>query len=421
VFDYTRKRGVVDSEVFLPKGAPSSYSDRSILWNAAERAETRKNSTVAREIILALPYDLNFKSRQKLVRAIAGEIVAAHRVAIDANTHAPHEHKKKKPDDDHSNNKNDHVHLEMSTRVLNSDGFGAKTREWDDMKLGPATVKRWRARWAEMVNAEYANAGMDRFIDHRSFKDREIDRAPSRKIGVAGTAMTRSGKESERANNNIVINKSNVRIAALQAEGAAILAEMAALKERSAPQISKWHDRILNGPVQQSTFIEPAPEPPKDRCDRAAKELEYATLLKIKAEATAYGIASIAHDRSYTELVNLKHSYTDMKPPRFAMALRHLGRNAKWHEYIEKKTAAVIGLKQIAVDIQRLRQEMSDLRSSMDTWDHMGWSRHKQLADELGVEQRATIAFEDSSRLASQRYETPASIAMRPPSPPWAH
>ena len=48
IHDYTRKGGVVSTNLVLPADAPAWASDRAALWNAAELAEKRKNSTVAR-------------------------------------------------------------------------------------------------------------------------------------------------------------------------------------------------------------------------------------------------------------------------------------------------------------------------------------------------------------------------------------
>ena len=39
VHDYSRKRGVVHTEILLPENAPSEYSNRAILWNAVEKSE----------------------------------------------------------------------------------------------------------------------------------------------------------------------------------------------------------------------------------------------------------------------------------------------------------------------------------------------------------------------------------------------
>jgi hypothetical protein len=37
--DYTRKRGVICSDILLPPHAPKEYADRQTLWNAVEKAE----------------------------------------------------------------------------------------------------------------------------------------------------------------------------------------------------------------------------------------------------------------------------------------------------------------------------------------------------------------------------------------------
>ena len=42
--DYTRKGGIIHSEVMLPAHDPPEFSDRSILWNSVEQIETSKNS-----------------------------------------------------------------------------------------------------------------------------------------------------------------------------------------------------------------------------------------------------------------------------------------------------------------------------------------------------------------------------------------
>ena len=44
VSDYTRKGGVIHSEILLPPHAPREYSDRQTLWNAVEEAERNKNA-----------------------------------------------------------------------------------------------------------------------------------------------------------------------------------------------------------------------------------------------------------------------------------------------------------------------------------------------------------------------------------------
>ena len=42
--DFTAKRGVVHSEVLLPKGAPEDLADRERLWNEVEACEVRRDA-----------------------------------------------------------------------------------------------------------------------------------------------------------------------------------------------------------------------------------------------------------------------------------------------------------------------------------------------------------------------------------------
>jgi hypothetical protein len=64
-----------------------------------------------------------------------------------------------------------------------------KSREWNDVAL----LAHQRESWAEAVNAALEKAGRTERVDHRSLKDRGIDRLPEPKIGVAATAMKRRG------------------------------------------------------------------------------------------------------------------------------------------------------------------------------------------------------------------------------------
>ena len=57
--DYTRKRGVVHTEILLPPHAPPSFSDRATLWNSVELYEKAGNAQLAREIDAALPIELS--------------------------------------------------------------------------------------------------------------------------------------------------------------------------------------------------------------------------------------------------------------------------------------------------------------------------------------------------------------------------
>ena len=75
-------------------------------------------------------------------------------------------------------------------RKLDGEKFSAKkSREWNEVGL----LDKQRESWASAVNTALEKAGRDERVDHRSLKDRGIDRAPEPKIGVAATAMKRRG------------------------------------------------------------------------------------------------------------------------------------------------------------------------------------------------------------------------------------
>ena len=50
ISDYTRKGGVICSEILLPSHAPPEYADRETLWNAVEKAERGKKAQLASNV-----------------------------------------------------------------------------------------------------------------------------------------------------------------------------------------------------------------------------------------------------------------------------------------------------------------------------------------------------------------------------------
>lgn len=184
--DYTRKGGVAYSEILLPSNAPEWARYRSQLWNEAEQAENRKNSTVAREFEIALPSELPEKERQRLALYFAKEIVERHQVAADIAIHEPSRG---------GDNRNHHAHILITTRQLTESGFTKKTRELDDRKSGE--VDYWRKRYADLQNEFFKRNGIDETVDHRTLKAQGIDREPTKHLGVKATNYERrTGKPS---------------------------------------------------------------------------------------------------------------------------------------------------------------------------------------------------------------------------------
>ena len=189
IHDYTRKGGVESAAIILPDDAPEWARDRAQLWNAAEQSEKRKNSTVAREFEIALPAELSPAEREKLAHDFARELVKRHGCAADVAIHAPGKE---------GDNRNHHAHILLSTRRLEADGFGEKTRELDDQKTGKVIVTEWRERFAQLQNERLREAGHTVQVDHRSHAERGLDAEPSQHLGPTATAIERRTGERSR-------------------------------------------------------------------------------------------------------------------------------------------------------------------------------------------------------------------------------
>jgi hypothetical protein len=194
IHDYTRKQGVEHSLLVLPDDAPDWAADRATLWNAAEQAETRKNSTVAREFEITLPSELDGAARRALALSLANEISTRHGVAVDVAIHAPGRE---------GDSRNHHAHLMLTTRRLTKDGLGEKSRELDQKQTGE--VERWRGRWAEMQNLALEQAGITTRVDHRSFARQGLDKQPTVHMGPAIAAIERRAeREAKREDRTYV-------------------------------------------------------------------------------------------------------------------------------------------------------------------------------------------------------------------------
>ncbi len=199
--DFTRRSGVAGSEIVLPEGADADWAlDRSVLWNAAEKAEKRKDARVAREFEVSLPHELDADQRVALAREFAQHLADRYGAVVDMAIHEPHG----KTDD-----RNHHAHLLMTTRQLVPDTpnqLGDKTHferegKWlmaQGLPVEKEQLKQAREVWADIANRHLAQAGLDVQIDHRSHEDRGLSIAPTRHMGVHASQMQRRGLVVER-------------------------------------------------------------------------------------------------------------------------------------------------------------------------------------------------------------------------------
>lgn len=191
IHDFTRKGGVVASEVILPGGGTM---ERAALWNKVEAHHKRGDATVAREFVVALPAELDPTQRQDLARSYARELADRYRVAVDVNVHAPGKD---------GDQRNHHAHILLSACYASTAGaLGKKAVELDPIhcqRHGLANVVEVeRERWERLANQALEKAGQEARIDHRSLEAQGIyDRAPTVHLGPDATAIKRRGGVSE--------------------------------------------------------------------------------------------------------------------------------------------------------------------------------------------------------------------------------
>ena len=207
--DYRNRGGVMDAFIMLPKAAPAWMNKRSSLWNAVEEAEKRKDSQLAREVIVSLPdidsFDhLNPQNKQKrlkefyerILRKYVKENFISEGMVADVALHEPC----KKNDKRHY-----HAHIILSMRCMNEQGFGKKERSWN----APEKLEGWRKSWEMNVNDTLKKNKIAGFVDHRSYEERGLDIAPTRPLGAQYSKLEHFGIKTAIGNDNRKVSEEN--------------------------------------------------------------------------------------------------------------------------------------------------------------------------------------------------------------------
>jgi len=168
VHSYERKEGVEHKEILAPEGVPDWVHTRAELWNQVEAAEHRKDAQVAREMVVALPVELNKDQQVELVRDFVREQFVKCGMVADLNVHR-------------DNLENPHAHIMLTMRTIGPNGFGRKVREWNSTE----SLLTWREEWSVAVNRHLMQAQRDVRVDHRSFEAQGIELTPTKKIGIS--------------------------------------------------------------------------------------------------------------------------------------------------------------------------------------------------------------------------------------------
>ena len=223
VSDFTRKGGVICTDILLPPHAPTKYHDRATLWNAVERAERGKKAQLAYSFDIALQNELSLDENVALTRQFVSEQLVGRGMIADFAIH--------QPDKEDGGISNPHFHILCPIRPIESDGhWGQKQRRVYRLDEGgnrirdsngkplfdavpttdwgtPETLERWRKAWADMVNAKFAEKGLAYRIDHRSYERQGVDLLPTVHEGVAIRQMEAMGIATDKGDLNRWIKK----------------------------------------------------------------------------------------------------------------------------------------------------------------------------------------------------------------------
>lgn len=275
--DYTRKRGLVWQEVFLPPIAPPEWRDRSVLWNKVEESEKTKDSRLAREFVVALPTELGKTDWQNLLTEFIQDNFVAEGMCADVAIHDPH-----------PPGHNPHAHIMLTVRPLKENGTwqhktekeylcikngeekgftaaefkAAQADGWEKQyqylvgekkvymapseaelhgyvrankypkstkygRQNPITERwnseeqlfLWRENWADVTNKHLAQyPWIDVRIDHRSHAARGMDEQPTIHEGYHARKLESMGLVSDRCEINRQIKADNALLWELKAQ-----------------------------------------------------------------------------------------------------------------------------------------------------------------------------------------------------------
>ena len=220
---YAGKWGHVSTELI-------GFTDIKKLWNDAEKSENRKNSSVARELMVPMPNDWTDEQRIICARGLGEMLRARYGVAVQVSIHRQ------------KDGKNDHAHVLFTTRKVDELGnFGEKTRILDE-GLKNGEVSKLREAVCEIVNDHGKANGSEWFAYAGKFVDIDPNHIPTV---------------------HIPHNCPPERRAELEAENVAILAARDALKRigKQEREITLQIEAIVESAEKATPLPAEKPEP----------------------------------------------------------------------------------------------------------------------------------------------------------------
>lgn len=232
--DFTKKGGVVYSEICIPDNAPKEFQHRGFFWNEVQKKEKRADAQLAREIEVAIPKEFSREQQIRCVQKYISKNFVEKGMCADWALHD-------------KGNGNPHAHIMLTVRAFDEKGKwiakqktsfaydekGEKIPVTDEatgkqkvrIREGKGTeklwvrisipsndwndhikAKEWREAWAIECN-KYLTA--ENQIDHRSYEKQGIEKTATIHEGFVARDIERNGGVAERCELNREIRKYN--------------------------------------------------------------------------------------------------------------------------------------------------------------------------------------------------------------------
>lgn len=296
--DYTKKQGLVYEQILLPPQALPEWKNRSVLWNAVEAAEKSKDSRLARELVVALPIELDKEAWVSLLTEyvennFVNDGMCADFCIHDTDGHNPHSHimltVRPLAENGKWQSKTEKEYLcvgdgeergftSSEFKTVQADGWEKQYQYFVGKKkvyMAPSEAEKqgleraskypksarygrqnptserwnseeqllvWRENWSDVNNRYLEKRNVQSRIDHRSYKERGIDEQPTIHEGVNARIIEKQGHTSERCEINRQIKADNMVLRKLKEQ----VQRLTDTVKKSASAIAEVLENIRN-------------------------------------------------------------------------------------------------------------------------------------------------------------------------------
>ncbi|MBL5783486.1 MobA/MobL family protein [Bacillus sporothermodurans] len=203
---YKERTVMPETHILAPSHAPEWVYNRERLWNEVESVERNYNSRLAKEIIVALPVELDKENQSQMLLEYVKDNFVSKGMVADVSIHRDVNH-------------NPHAHIMLTTRPFNEDGsWGNKKKkeyifdekgnhvlndkgekkyktialtDWDKKE----SLIEWRKNFADKVNEFYKLNGISETVSHESYENQGIDKLPKQRLTLEEYAIEKREKE----------------------------------------------------------------------------------------------------------------------------------------------------------------------------------------------------------------------------------